>query len=87
MLSSFFNLVFLLVIWEFHIMYPDHTHFQVLPGLDLSPCELPHALSKIEGKKKHKTQAQFMLSVAIGAWSNSQRPASQRKLNPSPPTP
>lgn len=27
----FFNIIFLLVLWEFHVIQPDHTHFPVLP--------------------------------------------------------
>lgn len=26
-------MILLLILWEFHIMYPDHTHFLVFPGL------------------------------------------------------
>ena len=27
-----FSIIFLLFIWNFHIMHPTHTHFPVLPG-------------------------------------------------------
>ena len=27
------NIIFLLIIWEFHILHSDHTHFAVLPGV------------------------------------------------------
>jgi hypothetical protein len=31
----FSNIIFLLTIWEFHIMNPYHIHFPVLPGMAL----------------------------------------------------
>lgn len=34
------NIIFLLIIWEFHTMYPNHTRFPFLPGLPSHPCDL-----------------------------------------------
>lgn len=39
-LFVFPNMIFLLFIWEFHIMHPDHIHVLVL-SYQISPCYLP----------------------------------------------
>ena len=38
---SFPNILFLLIRWEFHIIFPYHTHFPILPCPPSHPCALP----------------------------------------------
>lgn len=47
-----FFIIFSLIIWEFHIMNPEHTHFPVLPGLPLPPTLRPPHQKK---EKKSKS--------------------------------
>jgi hypothetical protein len=37
-----FNIFFLLILWEFHIIYPDHTHLPLLFCVRLDPCDPPN---------------------------------------------
>lgn len=46
-----FNIIFLLIIWVFHVTHPDHTHFPVLPGA-LHCCDLPP-----KKEEKHKSKS------------------------------
>lgn len=43
------SIMFLLINWEFHTMYPDYAHFPFLPGPPSHPCNLP----KNRMKKKY----------------------------------
>lgn len=43
------NIIFLLSLWEFHIMHPGHIHFPVLPGS--SPTLVTCPPNKRRGKK------------------------------------
>lgn len=71
----FFNIIFLLVILEFHITYPNHTHFPILPCL---PSTLMNSLppKKKEKRKPNQTKqmkkSSFVVHILMGAWSNSQ---------------
>lgn len=49
LIKIFILKIFLLIIWEFHIMDPDHTHFLILPGLP------PQLLCPHQKKKKKKS--------------------------------
>lgn len=52
------NITFLLIIWEFHIMYPNNSHFQVLPGLPSTLVTSPQ-----KRREKRKQQVQFLLPI------------------------
>lgn len=45
---SLFNIMFLLNIWKFHIIHPDHVHFSIIPGPPLTLV----ASQKTEDEKK-----------------------------------
>jgi hypothetical protein len=51
----FFNIRFLLIIWEFHILNLDHTHFPGLPGLPLPlVTPLPPQLERRRRRRRRK---------------------------------
>ena len=52
------NIVFLLIILQFHMMHPDHTHFPALPGL---PSSCAPSL-------KNPTSLICVAHILIGAW-------------------
>jgi hypothetical protein len=61
-LDFFSNIIFLLIIWKFHIVHPEHTHFPVLPGLPHIPSWLP-SREKEERKRKKKSQVHFVMPI------------------------
>lgn len=68
----FLNIVFLLIFWEFHIMYHDHIFFPVLP----SPCSTTVTIL-LKKRRKRKRKNSMPNSICVdhvltGAWSNSQ---------------
>lgn len=72
----FTSIIFLLIIWEFHTMYPNNIHFPVLLGP--SPTLLTPPLKK-EEKQRQQQQKRTNITKAIcvahifsGAWSHSQ---------------
>lgn len=64
----FFNIVFSLVIWEFHPIHPYHTHFSILPGTFTNYC----ALLPAPYPPKKKKNSVCVVCVVTGAWSVSQ---------------
>jgi hypothetical protein len=56
--SDFPDIIFLFIIWKFHIMHPNHTYFPVLSCLCPSPCDLPH---KEQRRKKGETSILYCL--------------------------
>lgn len=62
-------------------MHPYHTHFPVFPSTALT-----HETPPEKKRRKHKSDV-CCSYTHWGAWSNSQEPASWRKLSPSPPGP
>jgi hypothetical protein len=81
------NITFLLIIWEFHIMHPDHIHISVLSGLLTHLCDLRTPLTK---RRKKQAKNQFSPTkiptspicvdhILTGTWSKSQWPAPLKK--------
>lgn len=70
------NIKLLLVIWEFHIMHPNHIHYSVFPGPTPSLVTCPKGREKKKKKTKRKKKIPSPICVAhiiIGTWLNSQR--------------
>jgi hypothetical protein len=76
-LASYPNIISLLIVWEFHIMHPAHTHFPVLLCLP-HPVTLP--------LPKSQTGLICVIYICTGAWSNSQWPAPSAEMSHSSPT-
>lgn len=65
-------------------MHPNHPHFSILLHVCLLlPCDLG-SLKKNKIKNK-QTCPTFVIHTLTGVWSNSQWPAPQVELSPSPP--
>lgn len=58
------NIKLLLVIWEFHIMHPDHIHYSVFPGPtpSLVTCPKGREKKKKDKKKKENTKSNLCCS-------------------------
>lgn len=63
-------MIFLLIIWEFNMMNPTHTHFLVVPCLPPHPWEPPPSL-KEEEEEKGKRNLTCVLHVLTGTWATS----------------
>ena len=72
---SFPNRVVLLLIWEFDVMHPDHTHFPGFPGPP-HPCKPP--------TPPKSTSSIYVAHILTGAWSKSKWPTPKRKLSSFP---
>ena len=63
---SFPNILFLLIRWEFHIIFPYHTHFPVLQGLSstlLTPSPEEEGGGGRRGGGEKKKVIQFVLPI------------------------
>lgn len=70
--ASFFPLLFIIflsVIWEFHNMNPDHTHFSVLPGSPSKPLQKRMRRKRRRRKKKRRRRRKFNLCCSYSHWS------------------
>lgn len=91
----FSNLIFLLIIEEFHKMYPDHTHFPVSPSppstLAISPKRGKRWRKRGRGRGRRRGKNTLSpvrdVHTHAGPSSNLQWPATKRKLSPSLPSP
>lgn len=61
--SFFPNVLFLLIIWEFSTLHPNHTQFPLLPGIP-PPC--------VSLQKQNKTNT--LNPICVGSWSKYQWP-------------
>jgi hypothetical protein len=70
----FFNMTFLLILYEFHIMHPS----LLSSSMSASPTLVTSPPKNRKKREKNKTkQVYFVLSIdSIGEWSKSQQPAS-----------
>lgn len=77
------NILSLLIIWEFHTIYPNHTHSPFHPDLYFQPSLLPQKRNR--GKKNRKHQVQFPLPIYTH-WSTVRLPVAslQRKIESFP---
>lgn len=48
---SFYFYTFLLIIWEFHTIHPNHAQFPVFSSLSPDPCDLSPKMKKNRKKK------------------------------------
>lgn len=78
-----FYIIFLFIIWEFHIMDSDHTHFLVLPGLPPWPSSPP----SLQKRRWVMSSLIYVTHILTGSCLNFWWPAPWRKLGPSPPAP
>jgi hypothetical protein len=69
----FFPIVFLLIIWEFHITNPDHIHFPVFPGLSPPLVALPKRSLR---RKKYESNCLFVW-LPISSMEHGQTPSGQ----------
>lgn len=77
------NVMFLLMIWEFHILYPHHTHFPILPGPPQHPCNLPP--KKRRTKEKKYTKSKLCCLYTHQNWVQLPLASPLEKLSPSSP--
>ena len=68
-MEFFFNTIFLFIIWEFHTMHPDDTHFPFPPGPPSNPC-VPLQ------KEKNTSSPIWVAYILIEEWSTPQWPVS-----------
>jgi hypothetical protein len=68
-LNKISNIIFVLTIWEFYIMHPDHTQFSVFSGLPTPLCPSPRK------EKWGYIRSSFVARIIVGSWLNSQWPA------------
>lgn len=73
----FSNIMFLLLIWEFHIMHPGHTYFLVLPGLPLLYNLVPSPSKTRRGSKKGKKKNHVHFVLLIHSLEDSLAPRGQ----------
>ena len=53
-----FNTIFVLIIWEVHIMHPDYTPFPGFPGPFPNPCDAPSKKEKRRKETDRQTESQ-----------------------------
>lgn len=65
-MSFFFNVIFLLIIWELYIMHSDHNHapFLVLPGHPQHNLDLLSKKTK-SNKKQRKKPQRFCILITL----------------------
>lgn len=80
--KTFFNIIFLLIVWEFHIVHPYHIHFLILPSLPpTNPYDLPQEKEEQKEEKGKKSH------IFVAHWSMVKLPvASPLKKTESSPT-
>lgn len=62
----FSNIIFVLIIWEVHIMHPDYTPFPGFPGPFPNPCDTPSKKEKRRKETDRQTESQEHTQTTSG---------------------